>query len=297
MKKLFNYFMVAALMLTLNVALVSADDSVEVTEGGDTDATVTVGDVDVPVYNVIISWYNFTFDWKYDSTTNQHGWRTHGTCTAYDTTNTASVLAEDPNFFNYYSFFEDNACTRPISGQEVAEAMQTGAIFYYYVYESPHAGEGLGYIIIEDMSEAGYAAPSLSWTPESKYDFTTASFTYEKVVPVCEEIDLATFDYVTEAYATSDCTGEKVSTANPQEGAKFYEFLHGRQDIQYTGGEIPFDARSSVVGGGIYDPNLNNTWKTNYDIHLELGVDTTKTITTPTANDTIGTVTITITTH
>ena len=42
MKRIFNYLLVIVLMLTLNVALVSAGDSVNLTESGDTIGTVTI---------------------------------------------------------------------------------------------------------------------------------------------------------------------------------------------------------------------------------------------------------------
>lgn len=44
-------------------------------ENNSSDASVTVGEVEVPVYNVEIDWNSFKFDWKYNHETNKYEWQ------------------------------------------------------------------------------------------------------------------------------------------------------------------------------------------------------------------------------
>ena len=285
MKKVFSYLLVIALVFGMGISFVNAEEyGHESFDGsGDTGAEVTVGDVDVPVYDVEVNWYNFVFDWKYYETTHEYGWMVHQNldCNAY----TFQEIVYDDRFG--VPFYTDAACSQPVN-LEITSNYEQEDVFYTL----EGVGDALASITIEDMSTNGYIEPTLTWNAEDKYDFTTVIITYFVDTPVCDVVDSYYYDEVTEAYTNSNCTGDKIETATAPAQTVFYEYLNDFQEVEYTGGEIPTTAKRSAAGGILYYPSYDF-----YDLHLKLGVDTTKTVTTPTAGDTIGTLTITITAH
>ena len=78
-KKLFKILTglcIFAFAITVN-AEVQDSATINSTETGKnlTDATVTVGTVEAPVYEVAVIWNDLTFNWVYDSETNDFGWK------------------------------------------------------------------------------------------------------------------------------------------------------------------------------------------------------------------------------
>ena len=282
MKKAFNYLMIVLLLLIVNVVSVNAEN-VNVTEAGNTDAEVTVGDVERPVYDVNISWENFTFDWRYDIENETYKW-THSDCQPI----TLDEYMKD-SFYEDNIFATDASCRNVIympdeDSLEKLVEIQTeyqGTNLYYH----PMAGEGkMSMIYITDSSTGGHVVPSVIWIPESKYDFTTASFKYIKDVPIC--ISVYPYDDEEEYFINEDCTGERIRVGNLPSETNFYELSSESFEVDFEGSELPSSAANNA-GLGVK----------SYQIFMELGVDTTKTITTPTAGDKIGTLTIAIETH
>ena len=72
------------------------------------------------------------------------------------------------------------------------------------------------------------------------------------------------------------------------------------QKHSFNGGVLPEASRICAKGdvdeqtGALICPD---DWRMSYNIFLNIGIDTTKTITTPTAGDTIGTLTLTFATN
>ena len=286
MKKLLSYLLVIALVFGMGMSFVNAEGegNESFTGSGDAGAEATVGDVDAPVYDVEVNWYNFVFDWKYNETAHEYEWMVHQTLDCMPYTHDDLVdMGYDFDNLGEVTFYTDSSCT--VVKENFGNANDT-----YYMLEG--AGAPRAFVVIEDMSTNGYIEPSLSWSSEDQYDFTTAAITYSVDVPVCDVVPDYAYDEVTLAHISSDCTGDEIETANAPEGTVFYAYLNDVQELEYTGGEVPITAKRAASGGVLY-----NGVHDYYEFYLELGLDETKTITTPTPGDTIGTLTITITAH
>lgn len=204
-----------------------------VTVDGESSTTVTVGDVETPVYEVIVSWYGMVYDWGYYADTGEYGWKTRYECTNWQFVDSAEYLEQVGNGHVFYS--DDNCQYR--TDPEEYDPNTT----YYYSYEITPM------IILEDMSTGGKITPSIAYTPNSKYNFTTMNFDYNK-----------------------------------------NDFTVGH----LSGSTLPDDARLCMKGdenGPACDPDEYLV----YQILPVIGIDTTKTVTTPTSGETIGTITLT----
>ena len=230
MKKIILFF--AAFLFV--VGFVNAEVTVE----GDSSKNVTVGDVQTPVYAIDIGWSNMIFDWAYLSDTGSYGWKVHPVC------DYANVL--DESDFDYLSgtLFTDDECTTE------ATVYDDEATYYHMSDDFVTAN-----VWMVDMSTGGTITPSLTYTPNSKYNFTTMSYTYTGM------------DNTEHEFAG----GVLPSTSR----------ICAKGDIDEQTGALICDA-VDVKG---------------YSITFTPGIDTTKTITTPTSGETIGTLTFTFTTN
>ena len=207
MKNLFKYFALVAVLFGTNMALVNAE-AANVTEAGDTDITVRVNNVEIPVYDVTINWQNFTYNWEYDNQSLSYKWMNSEIfCneiydyTDYEEKGDVGTLYTDDQCSNSQYFTND---------KEIEEYLVDNTLYYFYRDRS--------HIMIEDESTGGYITPSFSWNPVDKYNFTTGKFAYNKAVLVCGEVNPEDYAEVTWAYTNSDCTGEKISTAGDKIG-------------------------------------------------------------------------------
>ena len=232
--------LVTLFALLLMVGVVYAD---EVNVNGNTSGQVKVGNVETPVYNATIEWENLTFDWKYlyDGTNYNYGWDYVRQCekllTNEDVENEWMKAADT---------YTDNTCT-VATDHDWDNIDVTTTDYYAIVSYAPK-------ITITDTSENGTITPSITWTPVTKYNYTTASFYYD--------------------------------TLND-----------GVNDL--TTSEIPSNGRICAMGDydDVTQQNVCSSDPMNeyyYNVSFRLDVDRTKTVTTPTAGDTIGSVTITL---
>ena len=133
----------------------------DVTVGGDSSQNVTVGDVDTPVYEVEIGWSNMVYDWAYLADTGTYGWRVHPGCSYADIENAQG-------FENYTKqLYTDNTCTTE------ATTYDSETDYYYVDYDVASN------IWIVDVSAFGRITPSINYTINNAYNFTTMSFTYD----------------------------------------------------------------------------------------------------------------------
>ena len=284
MKKLF--YALISVTLLFNAGSVYAEEFDTLTENGDSTTNATVGTVESPEYNIIVNWFGFVFDWKYDNETQKYGWKSHEVCqeVTYGSINSGEYDEE---------WYSDSNCTMRTYLPDTSLQEEDK------VYRK--MGNGLtmdpsAVIMVEDYSTGGYADVSLGWEAAQKYDYTTATFTYKTDDRVCKPLSASNItDFeITEAYTNSACTGEKTLIASAPQDSIFYEYQHESGKSTYTSGPIPANGKLPNAGSFIYD--TIHPYGT-YFIQLDLGVDETKSITTPTAGETIGTVTVTIETH
>ena len=93
MKKILLMGIISFGALTLCLKGVKAE-TLDLTNVSETGQSVTVGEVDVPVYSVDITWGNMTFDYKYNNETGQYYWKTKEDSQEYDMT-PGHILIED----------------------------------------------------------------------------------------------------------------------------------------------------------------------------------------------------------
>lgn len=209
----------------------SSLDNLENGEGS-ADASVTVGEVATPVYNVGIYWNNLTFDWVYDEDTNAFGWAPAKVCSYFS--------SEEHDFYNAVvdngqTLYTDTNCTEVAT--EFTE--ETG----YYVYERP-SGVGMG---IEDMSENGQIVPSIRWTSEADYDYVEAEFTAngQKCISVPNE---TVYNVAVNYGIYSDATCSTETVDNGFAAGTYYTMVVD-SDVVLDEGEISDSFRVSGAGG------------------------------------------------
>lgn len=268
--KLFKaVFGIGLFALALNV---NANTINSVTEGSNTtNATVTVGEVEAPVYEVEVSWDDLTFDWTYNSETNKFGWTPSKVCVPVDTS----------DFDIYEEFYTDSTCST-----EVTEYI--GGTDYYRLESRKSAS-----ISIQDYSENGQIVPSIKWNSSSKYEDVVGNFKYYgETCAVIESEE--TFEHLKDRnlYTDSTCS-TKVSTTPIFEAGKYY-VLTEREGLNLTSEELPDAARTGGAGdcfGG--DEGMfcsSDDWAGIYKLSFNLEGGTTN----PTSGDEIGTITVSI---
>lgn len=288
MKKLLILIFSLTLLLPFTVNAEEGDgydweiDSVE--EGSNSaSATVTIGSVAVPVYNVDMVWENPSFDWTYNEETKKFGW----TPTPYCSSHTIESEEQLQDMLSSgVELYTDNSCSTEASSYDET-------VTYYEKFEREYY-----YFGIEDTSENGEIVPSIKWTPSEEYNYVEGKFSYSYEKPVCkviEEEDLGLssdkYELVT-VYSDASCS-TVVDTENVEfEPNTYYALYSEREFKELTSEEIPEVARDSYIGTPFYEINqAEKQWA--YGLILELENKETPT-TTPTAGDTLGTIKVTI---
>lgn len=269
---------VFALALTVN-AQETDSTTINWTVAGSnsSNATVTVGTVEAPVYEVAVIWNDLTFNWVYDSETNDFEWKPVPICYNIDATeeNVQGVLDSGSKVFT------NDTCT------ERAYSYSSEATAYYVLDERTTTTIG-----IEDMSENGQIVPSIEWNADEKYEDVTANFSYtgEGCVVLPSE---AAFNYAKELgkelYNGNTCE----TTVNSEGFIQNHYYVMANTTLPLTGTEIPDNGRQSAAGSmgvdGISFPSTEFP-RTHYYVHLTLEGGST----TPTTGDAIGTITVSI---
>lgn len=126
-----------------------------------TGQTVTVGDVDVPIYSVDIEWGDMTFDWKYDSETGNFGFKAKLGCDAYVMSPEDTTLTAAKELGYLYS---DNTC---------ANLQTVDLIEGNTYYQKTKVG---GKISVVDNSVNGYVSAYVEFNPSQDYEWVTGKF-------------------------------------------------------------------------------------------------------------------------
>lgn len=269
---------VFAFAFTVN-AEVTDSTTINVAEGQtSSNATATVGTVETPVYEVVVIWNDLTFNWVYDSETNDFGWAPVPICYGIDPTEENVQDALDRG----EKVFTDRACeSRTYNyNSETAE--------YYILDERKSTSIG-----IEDISQNGQIIPSISWKADTKYADVNANFTYtgEGCTLIPTE---AAFNYVKSEGKTLYNSNTCETTVNSEGFIKNSYYVIANTTLPLASGEdIPDTGRQSAAGtmgvDGITFP-LKDFTRNQYYVQLALdGGETT-----PTTGDTIGTITVSI---
>lgn len=256
-------------------------DSVE--ENNSADASVVVGEVETPVYDVEITWGALTYDWKYSAELDDYTWESSKEWEIYELKDAldSGELTEDT--------FEDlrkNICTDPDCNSKIAENVTYEDVLNdlgMYYYKSV-AGTS-NWIYIDDYSTGRGIIPSVKWTSAKGYDWVEGKFSYEGEKEYCGIVEDFMFDtYVNEGskmYTDSVCSKEITEPVTEYRAGLYVKYM-GTGMIDLTTEEIPEAGRQQGTMNG---PRWYN---------LELNLENNGTATTPNAGDTIGTVTITI---
>lgn len=278
-KNLFKVlFGVCLFMVGFNVNAETSTDLPNIPGGeGATDNTVTVGNVDTPVYNVNIYWNDLTFDWVYDADAEEFGWAPAQYCDLHYAEN--GDLAGDTVIYN------DENCTEEAG---VVAGDENGDGKYHLVRpESVSIG-------IEDYSTFGQIIPTVEWEANADYDYVDAEFTYEDeacvLIPDEDVFDVALKYGV---YTDNKCS---VATDSTTFTADTYYAIVEDEKVM-NGGDLPDTARRSAAGsvdtidGFVFVDHAYA--RNNYHLELNLVNKTTPT-TTPTIGSEIGTITISV---
>ena len=277
---------ISAFALALNVNAATLDSVEEGSNASSHD--VTVGSVDVPVYSVDIEWDPLKFNWKYDSETGIYNWvpEVYKECNLVPDWVKNDEVNWDENKYNVYT---DSTCDTRIS-QDLTYSEVSDELENYYF-------NAVGYpennIYINDNSTMGQIVPSVVWNAEDEYDFVNGKFIYEGTITRAYLVTLgADFNVALEGgflYYDEELTQPVTDQTTEYEEGVYY--LAGKSVMMkdLTTPEIPEDGRQFGYGG-------TGEWGAVswYRVTLSLENDETKTITTPTAGDKIGSVTISI---
>lgn len=269
-------------------------DSIE--EGNNSlNATVTVGEVDVPVYNVEVSWDPLQFNWEYNSETTKYEWNLKlievaELCELATKENTIDLdnLEENEPVPNYH-IYPNSKC---IFDEAIEETLTYEEIISGNYYIGYGARTLNNVINIKDKSTKSRIYPEIEWKPEEKYGWTTGLFHYEAAYEAaCKLISEEEFNNLlnlnSTLYLDSKCQNIDTSNEKVWEEGKWY-FSYPGTYLELKSKNIPDEARLSntnpQTGEKIY----------YYSMLFSLGIDENKEITTPKAGEAIGTITITI---
>jgi len=290
MKKLLMGIFGLTLLLPLGVFAEVADiDSVE--EGNNSaNAEVTVGNVAVPVYSVELTWMNLSFDWVYDSENNTYGWVSTPSCEGYPPYGEGINIETDIReaLASGKKLYTNNTCTNQI--YEYDETVEE----YYYSYTVPTMIE------IVDRSENGAIQPSITWNSTDEYSYVNGKFSYYgnhiecAVVNDEDESEYLITKNIT-IYDDNNCNNIAENVQEYIEN-KYYVFKTVGTDyttpIEMTSDLIPLEARTGEMGYVYTEFDSPYHWSM-YVIELDLENKEQPT-TTPTAGDTLGTITVSI---
>lgn len=294
------------------IAPVSAESLDSIEEGNNSvNVNVTVGKVEVPVYDVEIQWDSLKYDWKYDEETRSFKWtptyRTHCFETHfYDT---------DEQFWsdNYRGrVYTDDTCQVKLSEdatfQDILNGQNNGT--QYYIESEPFANDEIR--IYNYSSNTKDIGASLRWNSTNNYKWTTAEFVNSYSISVCKEITSS--EMFEQVYSfglfndsTCDYNNMASSDASYGDGNTYYFSTYETGTVVLPDGELTLENIGGVGVGGMWcnpedddyeecllEHERLDRYKYGYSVRLGLKVDSSKEIITPTLNEVIGSVTITI---
>ena len=279
-KNLFKLFASVSIFASLFAVNVQA---LGVEEGNNSASeSVTVGNVQTPVYSVDISWGDFAYDWVYESSTGEYRWEPSDveSCvralpSVYDENAYTAAINEG----NIYS---DSSCSASTNSVAYADIEST-TVF------TKVTAPGASNINITDASTAGQIVPSVSWTPSTGYDWVTGKFDYADCSFECVSIDdEESFNTAYQVYTDNTCSSSVDKSTVSYQANTYYTKVGGCVYESITGGALPDSARQFA---GVSE---NGDVAYGYQLEFGIGIDSSKTITTPKANDTIGTITVSI---
>ena len=265
-----------------------------------TNANVTVGNVEVPVYMAELWWDSLTFDWTYDEHTKTFDWKAETLCEQF-----VGIKEEIEDEINgegsiYISdLYTDSTCSTKADTYD--ESIQQ----YYYLNDRNFASIG-----IRDYSEKGVIVPSIEWNSSEKYSNVIGKIFYMNYSqPVCSNIDSEDMlNYALEndvtLYNDNVCSIVFDNANVTYEEGKYYAFVNIEAMKILEGNEIPDEARRAAAGM-LFDYRFTEMetkfyeeehfWlrKEIYDLKFYIENDSKKEIIIPTQGDVIGTITVT----
>lgn len=262
-------------------------ETLDLTNVSTTGQTVTVGEVDAPVYSVDITWGDLTYDYKYNQVTSEYYWQSKKVCEKLY----LDQYGEMEHSYNNkeLDIYWDDACENEME-YGIYNDFNEALSHVYFTSDDPN---GAGTIQILDNSVNAKIKPSVSWASESDYDFVNGKFEYEgTIVTYCdpitteEEMNM----YVSSGnkiYNDSSCSMENLEENRTFYVGKYYiAAAGGRGFKELIGTKLPEDARSEGAGNG-----STIGW---YFLRLSLENNPAKEAKMPVKGDKIGTVTINI---
>lgn len=287
MFKLFAGVSIFASLLAVNVQALGVEEG-----NNSASESVTVGSVETPVYSVEIGWGEFEYDWVYDSSTGEYKWqpseveRCLQAVRSNQTGGTAYTFPYDENGYlsamNKGNIYSDSSCSTPTTSVAYNDIATTPV---YSKVTTP----GSAVISITDTSTAGRIVPSINWQPNSGYNWVTGKFNYVECSSVCIAINSEeSFNDEQQIYTDDKCSAGVDKSAVSYQAGQYYALNQGCVINSIDGGVIPEAARSGMGVSG------DGTVGYGYNLDFEIGVDSSKTVTTPKAGDAIGTITVSI---
>jgi len=294
----YGLFVAFLFCLAANVDALESENLKELVDGTNSaNAEVTIGTVEVPVYDVTIIWQDLTFNWAYDEETKEFGWRKPTVCTFY--TSDREEAKEGLN--EGVILYDDSACSNRVYGIEDSSSPEGNPATdhnYYYTYETNKSAIG-----IEDFTLNGQIVPSISWDANDKYAHVEATFEYRQTESVCtlvssEDMWDKAVEFDVTLYSDSSCSNAHNSESGYVANT-YYAFVNAESMIKVTG-EIPDEARYSAAGyadpSGYRFAELEDSdnSKNNYTIYLSLKNDPAKEAVAPVSGEVLGNVTVSI---
>lgn len=177
--------LISAASLAIAATPVFSAFATDINITGDSSKSVTVGEVDAPVYSVDIDWGDLTFDWKYNPFVGEYTFLGKPTCMdiAGKSMGVLSYLADQGNLYAESDF----TCTgSKISAEDLDYSQPTGA------YRGMMPGGAL--IELTDSSTNGRIKPSIAFTPEAKYSWVDGVFSTGNA-PLIYDYETNSFGY------------------------------------------------------------------------------------------------------
>lgn len=135
----------------------------------DREVSVVVGEVDVPVYNVELSWTSMQFNYRYDEITSSYIWKVTDEC---------KLIESIDETYLYDSLHGDSWCSSVYEDENLTDAIEEGMLY----------GKILGgKITIVDSSSLGNVIPSIEWSSNEGYEAVQANFKYNTWDNICDE--------------------------------------------------------------------------------------------------------------
>ena len=146
--------------------------------------TVTVGNVETPVYSVDVAWGSLAYDWKYNKDMNEFEFKASLGCEGYVMSSGDTTLQ---SYKEQEILYSDNKCTTKQTSNLV-----NGTTYYL------KSGVG-GEISVIDNSTNGKVKAAVQFTPSQKYNWVSGKFFGSYSFGLATE-DIDYFDEITNGY-------------------------------------------------------------------------------------------------